>query len=441
MRAACLALVTTCACASVAPNRLRDGQRDTDGDVTEIGLRGMTILVKSLPHEPLVSCELYVRGGVRNWTAAEAGVEKLALATAVSGGTDSLPKAAFQARLAGLGTQLGADSGDDYAVLGLKALDRNFPASFALLADAFLHPVLPGGEVELQRQLLISELRQEDENPDSATGKALHGLLYQGLPYARRAAGTVEIVEKLSRARLVAHLAKLRETSRLLLVVVGNVDPAEVAALAQKAFAAVPVGDYREAALAPPVFSAPRVELIDRPLPTHYVLAAFPAPTWNDPDVAVGVVAMSALREKLFEEVRTKRELSYAPSAGLSLHGLGEGYLYVTAVEVEKTLRVMQDVVHAYQAGQIDPVHLQGDERIFLTNLLLQNESTSGQAELLARSEIVGGNWRLARDLPAKVQAVQPAQVAAFLREHLRNLQLVVLGRAQGLTAAPLAAF
>ena len=62
---------------------------------------------------------------------------------------------------------------------------------------------------------------------------------------------------------------------------------------------------------------------------------------------------MNSLREKLFEEVRTRRELSYAPSAGLAPHGLGEGYLYVTAVDIARTQAVMQEVVRDYQAGRI----------------------------------------------------------------------------------------
>ena len=55
----------------------------------------MQILVKRIPHEKLVAAELFIRGGVRNWTAEKAGVERLALETAVAGGTEKLPKAEF----------------------------------------------------------------------------------------------------------------------------------------------------------------------------------------------------------------------------------------------------------------------------------------------------------------------------------------------------------
>jgi zinc protease len=433
-RIALLAWLLAAGCATVAPGRLADGQTAADGDVVEFGVRGMTVLVKTLPHQPVTSCQLFIRGGVRNWTAENAGVEKLALETAINGGTTSFSKESFQGRLAALGTQLGADSSEDDALLEFKSLDRNFADSFELMAAAFLRPALPESEIALQRELMLSELRQEEESPDGALSKALHENLYRGLPYAWRATGTPETLARLTRAQLESHLESLRETSRLLLVVVGNVDPLQVADLARKAFGSLPLGKLERIRLRAPEFQAPRVTLIDRPLPTHYLIGAFPAPTWGSPEMAIGVVAMSALREKLFEEVRTKRELSYAPSAGLSPRGLGEGYLYVTAVDIEKTVAVMQGVVRDYQAGKIDPERLEGDKRIFLTNFLLQSETTSGQGELLASAELLGGNWRLARDLPAGVQQVQPAQVAEFLRRHVRNLQVVLIGKTSGLT-------
>jgi zinc protease len=420
-------------CAAAAQNRLSDGQQVVDGDVTEFAIGGATVLVKRLPHQPVTSCQLFIRGGVRNWSATNAGVEKLALESAINGGIDGMSKPTFQGRLAALGTQLGAESGEDYALIGFKSLDRNFVESFKLMVAAFRFPQLPDGEIALQRQLMLSELRAEEENPDGLLSKLLHAQLYRGLPYAWRAEGTPATLASLTRQDLVQHLARLRETSRLVLIVVGNVDPGEVAQLARRAFGDLPRGRYVETRLQAPQPEASSADLIDRPLPTHYLIEAFPAPTWGDADLAVGVVAMNALREKLFEEVRTRRELSYAPSAGLSPRGLGEGYLYVTAVDVAKTQGVMQEVVREYQAGRIDPERLEGDKRIFLTNFLMQSETTGGQGDLLAGAELIGGDWRLGRDLPARVKRVRAAEVAAFLSRYLRNLQIIMLGKTEGL--------
>ncbi len=396
--------------------------------VVETQVDGIQLLVKRVPNQKLVAAELFVRGGVRNWSAETAGVERLALETAMAGGTESLPKAEFSRRLAALGSQVGADSGDDFSVVEVKSLPARGRPRFDLLADALRHPALPPAESELQRQLQLSGLRQEQEDPDALASKEAHALLYRGSPYANRAVGTLSSVARLSRADLVAQLSKIRETSRWLLVVVGDVDPAEIAAWAATAFATAPHGSWQERPLPKPAFQKPELEIVEMPLPTTYVMAAFPALGWRDPQLAVAAVAMNALRERLFEEVRTKRQLSYDPGASLSLEGAGEGSLSVTAEDPNRTLQVMLDVLHELEAGRMDAESLDGDKRIFLTQFLLRSEATDGQASLLGRAQLMGGDWRLAGTLLDRVRQVTAEQAQQFLIRYVKNLQTVVLG-------------
>ncbi|MHB1846370.1 MAG: M16 family metallopeptidase [Deltaproteobacteria bacterium] len=431
MKTALILLVAALsACAAGSRERIdrTDLAKPLAEGVEERDVLGMRLLVKRVPHEPMVSARLYLLGGVQNWSEKDAGIERLALGTAVSGGTAELPKEAFDRKLADLGSQLGAQSTNDYAAIGAKALSSRWRPTLDLLAAAFLRPALPAGELEVQRQLQLSALRQEEEDPDAELELLSNKLVYHGLPYANRALGTAETVSKLTRDDLVRQLAKLRETSRMLLVVVGDVGMGEVEAWAKGAFGGLPRGDFRPQPLVQPTFASARVEVEPRPLPTNYLLAAFPAPSWRSPDLAVAAVAMNALREKLFEEVRTKRELSYAPSAGLALRGLGEGFLYVTAVDPNLTFQVMLDTLHGMQEGKIDPTVLEGDKRIFLTHFLMRDQSTDGQAELLASAQILGGDWRLAGTLLDRARAVTPAEVSTFLRAHAKDLQTVVVG-------------
>jgi zinc protease len=79
----------------------------------------------------------------------------------------------------------------------------------------------------------------------------------------------------------------------------------------------VPHGSYKDDPVARPAFEKPELKVVEMPLPTTYVTASFPAPSLRDEEFPVAAVALNALREKLFEEVRTKRQLSYDPGAGL----------------------------------------------------------------------------------------------------------------------------
>jgi predicted Zn-dependent peptidase len=400
----------------------------TDGDVTVASAHGVKILVKRIPGAEMAALQLYVRGGARDWTAADAGIERLALAVATSGGTETLDKDAFARRLASLGSEIGSEARLDFSAIKAKALGAKWDETFALLADAFLHPALPPAELEIARQRQLNALRHEKENPDALLGLRVHEVIYQGHPFANRSIGTPESVGKIGLDAVKAHLAKLRETSRLIFVTAGDVDPAHVVDRVGAAFGGLPRGAYQGAPFPPISFAKPSLTIAEKKLPTNYIEGAFPAPGWRDADHPDAMVAMNLLRYRFFEEVRTKRNLSYAPGAGLGGSSVPTGYLYVTAVQPGTTFQVMRDEVRKLQSEPVPEKDLAGTKATFLTSYLMQNESTDGQASMLADAELYGGDWHLARTLPERIRAVTPAGVQAYARKYLTRLQVVVIG-------------
>src|SRR5262249_24979528 len=140
---------------------------------------------------------------------------------------------------------------------------------------------------------------------------------YAGHPYLNDTSGTVETVGKLTPEELRAYHAKLIETSRLLLVIVGDLNPADVKTLVTNSFGKLPRGNYKPQAMAQLAFDKSSVEVTPRELPTNYIQGLFTAPSLTSPDIYAMRVASSLLRDRVFEEVRVKRNLSYAPDAFL----------------------------------------------------------------------------------------------------------------------------
>src|SRR5262249_58414863 len=93
---------------TVAPAVPADPPPKTDGDVTEAWVHGMQILVKRIPSSETTETQLYIRGGVHNWTKADAGIELLSLRVATSGGTKQLSKDEWVQRLSELGSTVAA---------------------------------------------------------------------------------------------------------------------------------------------------------------------------------------------------------------------------------------------------------------------------------------------------------------------------------------------
>ena len=408
-----------------------------DGDVTAYDVNGLEVLVKRVPGAEFVATSLVVKGGVANWTQPESGIEELALSAAATGGTERLDKDAFARRLETMGSTISTLSTNDFGMLSVKSLKESFGPTFDLLADAFLRPALPASEVELVRQRMLSGLKRQLEDPDGALALLGEKALFSGHPYAKRSGGTLESVAGLTRDGAARHLAKLRETRRLLLVVVGDVDPAAVAGRARAAFGSLPRGTFAAEAPAPPAFARPALVPESRPLETNYVAGFFPVPHPGERDYPAARVAMNFLSYRLFEEVRTKRNLSYAPYAAVNNGAVTTGELYVTAVDPKTTLKVMAGEVERLKTRRMSEKELTDTKEEYLSALVAATQTTDAQVRFLAAWRLFAGDFREAGRLPGKVRAVTAAEVQAFARKYLVNMQTAYLGDPSKIPAGP----
>jgi predicted Zn-dependent peptidase len=400
-----------------------------DGDITVLSINGLEVIVKKVPTAETFSARLVIRGGARNWTANDAGIEGVALYVATEGGTASLDKSAFGHRLSALGSEVSSGSNGDEGEISASGVISAFDETMNIFADTFLTPAMTDTEIELAKQRGISRLRHEQENPDSRLSLLLQQQLYKGHPFANRAFGTMESIPKLTGDQVRAHLAKLRETSRLLMVVVGNVEASHVADLVRAKFGNVARGAYAETPFPGIAFSQAHVEVATDKLPTNYIRFGFAGPRWGDKDIFVGVVAMDLLRMRLFETVRTKLNLTYAVSGGFNWgSSVPTGNLYTTAVDPQKTVEAMFGEVKRLKSTPVDEKELAGVKSTFLTGYLVGNESVGGQSEQLAETRMRTGDYHLAKTLPEKIRAVTAADVQAFANKYIVHMQSQVIG-------------
>jgi len=267
--------------------------------------------------------------------------------------------------------------------------------------------------------------------------------MFAGHPYENRAEGTLETVGAFTRTQVADHLATLRETSRLLVVVVGDVEPRHAIDTVGNALGDLPRGSYAPHAVPDlPIAAAGTVAVTPDKLPTSYIEAAVPGPRWTDPDFAVARVAMAWLAQREFEEVRTKRNLSYAPDAGFSSStAVPIAYLYVTAVDPRTTMAVMLAEARRLRDVKMAEHDLQSTKAMLLTRTFLNGEAPADQAALLADAQLHGGDWRFVRTLTERVNAVTVDQVQAWAAGHLTHLHTVVIGDGAKLDRAALESF
>src|SRR5205823_2145408 len=125
------------------------------------------------------------------------------------------------------------------------------------------------------------------------------------------------------------------------LVVVGKIKMEDLRKQVSAAFAKLPEGISDPFISNPPKIAASNVTIEEREIATNYIQGIFSAPATGTRESIAMRVGTSILAERLFIEIRTKRNLSYAPSA--SVAGLFNPYgsVYVSTTDPNAAVQVM----------------------------------------------------------------------------------------------------
>ena len=388
----------------------------------------VTLIYKSNPAKPVVSTQLYLVGGEANMTRELAGIEMMALNVAASGGTEKTPKDAFNARLDALGASIGGFTDRDYSGFAFKTVTDHFDTVWDLFGQAVLQPAFPKDEVELVRTRQLASIDQMYEDPDSLVSHVATQLLFEGHPYESIQMGTKENVAGFTRDELRAYHRSLLDPERMVLVVVGPVPVEQVIARTKATFGKLARGDYQERELPGFDLKDKRLAVVDQNLPTNYVFGLFAAPEPGHKDYAALKLALTYLDNRLFDEIRSKRGLTYAVASGLGKRRSNYGYLYVTAEDPAQTMPAIFEEIEQLKKNRLDPQVLKETLNVFITRHYMGQETNSGQAGSLADAQIIADDWRQADRFLDQLKAVTPEDVQRVAETYLRDYHFGVVG-------------
>lgn len=397
-------------------------------DVVSFEVNGLKVIFKKVPTNQVVSANLYLEGGAQLLSDSTQGIE-LFLLNSSKREAKNFPKELLSAELDRMGSQIGAEVSSDYSILSLRCITDYFDRSWEIFSDVILNPALSEKEIDLVRQQMINAAKNEKENPDPYIQQISEKLFYADHPYYNRIRGTEESLARISPEELKTFHKDNFVNSRLLLVVVGNLDESQLKEKIEKTFPQLPAGDFRfnQPPYAPKV-QRPELRMVEKKLPTNYIMGFYHVPNLSQPGYAAMKIALSILDDRLFEELRTKRNLTYAVSSGMSSRLSNFGYLYITTVDPDSAMRVMLREVDKLQSNPVSQKELLDAVDVFLTNYYLGLETNRAQADFLARGEIFGIGWQGSFKFVDETKKLTPKEIESAAKAYIKDIHFGVLG-------------
>jgi zinc protease len=388
---------------------------------------GIKVILRESDANNVVAANLYLLGGSRQITASNAGIEALLLEVSERG-TRNYPKAMLRRKMSRLGSEIATEPSDDWTMFGIRATTEVLDSTWAIFADRVMNPTLDPEDISLIKTQFLSGINQRRDDPDALAEYLADSIAFTGHPYSIPAIGTEASISSLNAKALRDYHASQFVKSRMLLVVVGDVDRAHIESLVRATLAKMPAGDYKWTPPARLPEGKAAVVVEQRSLPTNYILGYYSGPLANSDDYQALRIATSVLTGRMFSEIRTRQNLTYDVHAPFLDRAASAGGLYVSTASPDTTLKLMYAAVKELQDGLLDRDGLARLEQQFLTEYFLDNETNDAQADFIARAELYRGDYRLGEKFVQELTSVTPEAVQRVARRYMKGIRFAYVG-------------
>ena len=205
---------------------------------------GLRLLVREDARLPLVSMSAAFRSGLLAETPETNGITRLTARTLLKG-TKTRTAEQIADQIEAVGGSISSDAGNNSLSVSVHIMKPDLKLGVELLSDVLLNATMPEKAVAREKEVQIAGIKQEDEQLTTVARNILRQALFGHHPYALRANGSVDSVQRLTQKDLLAFRDRYLVAKNGVISVFGNVQAAEVKQLFEKA-----VGPMKPGALA-----------------------------------------------------------------------------------------------------------------------------------------------------------------------------------------------
>ncbi len=326
---------------------------------------GLQVIAVAHHEQPAVSLRLIVRAGGAHDPNDKPGVASF-MASLLDQGTTSKTAEQIASTIDSIGGAIGAGSGTDLTFITGLVMKGSFNLGLDLVSDVAQNPAFSPGEIERQRQQVLSGLQVSYDDPEYLAGVVFDRLVYGFHPYGKPDSGTPASIAAITRDDLVKFHKTWFGANNAILAIVGDVTPEEAFAGAERAFGSW--GRSAQEAITPvdPPPPTRRVVVVDRPGSAQTeIRAGNIALPRKHPDYIALNLAMRILGgeggNRLHRVLRSERGLTYGASA--EINALKETGDLVAETDTRsettaETLRLLVDELSRLQRQRVQPREL-----------------------------------------------------------------------------------
>ena len=413
-------------------------QQDTHEYLLKNGLR---VIIIEDHRAPTVAHMVWYKAGSIDEVNGKTGVAHV-LEHMMFKGTKNLKPGEFSKKVAEVGGRDNAFTSKDYTAYFQQIEKSHLSKMMALEADRMENLRISPEEFAKEIQVVMEERRlRTDDNSQALVYEQLMAAAYVSSPYRNPIVGWMDDLKSLTYQDALDWYQNWYAPNNAVLIVVGDVVPEEVLALAKKYYENIPSKKIQERK---PQNEIQQIGLkkinVKVPAENADIHMAWKVPKLEPKDLEyIEPYALSVLsaildghsNSRLNRKLVRDQRIANSVSSSYDLNGRGPQLFSISATPTKNTgidalEKNIRKILNEVKENGVTDVELNRVKSQLLSSQIYKRDSIFAQAMEIGMSEMEGFSWRDLDKIIANVQRVSSKDIQSIIQKYLIDDQLTI---------------
>jgi len=275
---------------------------------------GLRLLNTYMPRMSSATMAIWVDQGSKNEDDSKLGISHFFEHIVFKGGKKYTSAQAVSEALDSIGAQFNAETNKEYTTYYAKSRADNLSIVADVLSDMVLTPKLDEKEIEMEKGVIIEEMKMYEDLPRIKSWEIFESLVYGNKAHGRSIIGEKDTVSSVTKTDFEQFMKSNYHTGRMLISIAGGVDDSTALSLAEKYF-----GEVNNSGSDLPKFDQMIGEkflsVVQKPIEQSHVVVGFLGENSDSEHLyaeeLVATIVGGGMSSRAFSEIREKRGLAY----------------------------------------------------------------------------------------------------------------------------------
>ena len=389
------------------------------------------VIFESDKRLPLVTMQFIFQNSGSITDTKKAGLAKFS-ARVMGEGTKKLGSSAFAESLESKAIHISASTGKETFVMELGCLKEEFSEGLEKFDSLLQDPNFSDEAVTKVKTTTMGSLSAKANDFDYVASNELKAIMFKGTPLANPSSGTLKSVESIELSDVKSFVKEHLVSSRLIVVIGGDVDIQKAKKDLKKIIDAMPKGKMKTIAHYE-VVKKPSQNILKKDTQQAYMYFGSPYDMKSgDEDyykarVATFILGTGGFGSRLMEEVRVKKGLAYSAYARVSVSKSSSymtGYLQTKLESLDEAQKTVKEVFADFVKNGVTEDELEQTKKFLLGSEPLRVETMGQRLNRTFMEYYKGQELGHSKAELKKIKKLKLKDLNEFIKSHKEILEM-----------------